>query len=224
LLDVEHLGVLPDAPGDAGPVGDLVGVAALAARLSVILPTVTAFFLYGDSAHALKLAGIAIAVVALYLSSFEKAAGPALDRGLQSLPILLFLSFGMNLVLAKYVQAHHLDRMTYHGYLMYAFGFAFLSGLAAWGWKYVRGRTSARKKDIYAGVLLGVNNYGSLYFMIRTIAQPGWESSVVFPTISASVVMLSFLGAFAIFGERASRRKLTALVVGVVAIVLINSH
>jgi len=201
-----------------------VGVAALAARLAVILPTVTAFFLYGDSAHGLKLAGIGIAVVALYLGSFEKDASQALDRGLQPLPIALFLSFGMNLVLAKYVQVHHLDRMTYHGYLMYAFGFAFLSGLVLWVCKRARGRPPARRKDILAGVLLGVNNYGSLYFMIRTIAQPGWESSVVFPTISASVVMLSFLGAFAIFGERASRRKLTALVVGVAAIVLINSR
>lgn len=201
-----------------------VGVAALAARLAVILPTITAFFLYGDSAHALKLAGIGIAVAALYLSSVEKDASEAVGAGLQPLPILLFFSFGMNLILAKYVQVHHLDRMTYHGYLMVAFGFAFLSGLGVLIYKLARRETPCRRKDWVAGILLGINNYGSLYFMIRTIAQPGWESSVVFPTISASVVMLSFLGAFVIFGERASRRKLTALAIGVAAIILINSR
>ncbi len=201
-----------------------VGVAALAARLSVILPTVTAFFLYGDSAHPVKLTGIGIAVAALYLSSVEKGAGGPRGEGLQPLPILLFLSFGLNLVLAKYVQVHHLDRMTYHGYLTGAFGFAFLSGLAVFLRRLAGRTTRCHGKDIAGGVLLGVNNYGSLYFMIRAIAQPGWESSVVFPTISASVVMLSFFGAFAVFGERASRRKLAAMGIGVVAIFLINTH
>ena len=139
-----------------------VGVAALAARLAVVLPTVTAFFLYGDSAHFLKLLGIGIAVVALYLSSFEKNGPEGAAAGLQPLPILLFFSFGMNLVLAKYVQVHHLDRMTYHSYLMVAFGFSFLSGLAVWGYQRIHKETSLRRKDILAGVLLGINNYGSL--------------------------------------------------------------
>ncbi len=77
-------------------------------------------------------------------------------------------------------------------------------------------------KDGVAGIILGINNYGALYFLIRTIGQKGWESSVVFPTLSVAVVMLSFAGGYAIFKESVTQRKMIALGMGIVGIVLIN--
>ncbi len=70
--------------------------------------------------------------------------------------------------------------------------------------------------------MLGINNYGSVYFLIRTLGQEGWQSSVIFPTISVSVVILSFLGGFILFQEGASRRKRMATAIGLVAILCIK--
>ncbi len=201
-----------------------VGVTALATRLAVVIPTTAAFFLYGDAANPLKLVGIAVALFALYLSSVEKRpAGPVSRGGLQILPLALFAAFGINLLLAKYVQAYHLLRVSYHEYLVAAFGFAFLAGLTVLGYRTVLRGDRFGVRDLAAGVLLGVNNYGSLYFLFRTLGRPGWESSVVFPTISASVVMMSFIGARLLFRETVSRRRVAALCAGVFAIVLINA-
>src|SRR5689334_20346454 len=44
-----------------------VAIAALASRLSVAIPSVLAFALYGDSMTAVKLAGLSAALLALYL-------------------------------------------------------------------------------------------------------------------------------------------------------------
>ncbi len=198
-----------------------VGIAALSARLSVIIPTAAAFFLYGDSAHPVKMAGIAIALVSLYLSVVERRGTVLSDqRVIHPFPVGLFLAFGVNLVLAKYVQAYHLEATAYAVYLTVSFLFAWLWGMAAL--VRTRARIGIRAKDLLAGGVLGVNNYGSLFFLLKTIGTPGWESSVVFPTISASVMAFSFLGGYLIFGEGITRRKLMALAIGVVAVVLIN--
>ncbi len=201
-----------------------VAAAALASRLSIVIPVLLAFFLYGDAAGPLKLTGVAGALAALFLSSMETRGAPRpAGKGARLLPLCLALMFGANLTLAKYAQAHVLDDDLYHGYLALAFAAAFLIGLVALTGMRLSGVGSRPTlKDAGAGVILGVNNYGSVYFLIKTLAQPGWESSVVFPAISVSVVALSFLGGVALFKERLSRPRILALAVGVGAIVCMN--
>ncbi len=105
---------------------------------------------------------------------------------------------------------------------MFAFASAFLIGLSALTYGRIRGTIAIGRREIGAGMILGINNYGSIYFLIRSLGQEGWESSVIFPTISVAVVILSFLGGFILFGEGASRRKRIAMAIGVAAILCIN--
>lgn len=201
-----------------------VSIAALSTRLAVIVPTAAAFFLYGDAATILKLTGIALAAAALYLSCADNGASLGAVRGENwLLPAVLFTVFGLNMTLAKWVQHHYLDDMTYHAYLTLSFGFAFLTGVGVLAVAMIRGKSGFGGRDLLAGLLLGINNYGAIYFMLRAIGQEGWESSVVFPTISVSVVVSSFAAGYAIFHETISRTRLAALGVGILAILLINA-
>ena len=201
-----------------------VSIAALSTRLAVIVPTAAAFFLYGDAAPALKLAGIGLAAVALYLSSADSNASLPVARGENwLLPVTLFTVFGINMTLAKWVQHRYLDDITYHAYLTLSFCVAFLTGFGVLSVNTIRGKLKFGGKDVLAGLFLGINNYGSLYFLLKTIGQEGWESSVVFPTISVAVVVLSFAAGYAIFREEISRTRMVALGVGIVSILLINT-
>ena len=200
-----------------------IGVAALATRLAVVLPTMAAFLLYRDSMHLIKGLGIVGAVIALYLSSMERAPDSnGRENAALLLPLLLFLFFGSHLTLAKYVQHFYLQDITYHAYVMFAFASAFVVGVLILAHWVALKKVHLRAIDLGAGVILGVNNYGSIYFMIRTLGQPGWESSVIFPIISVSVVILSFSGGYLLFKERVSRRKLAAIAIGLVAIFCIS--
>ncbi len=200
-----------------------VAVASLATRLSVVIPTIAAFLLYDDLLTPWKALGILAALVALYLSSVDRPSFslPRFDPN-QILPIALFAGFGAHFTLSKYVQEHYLGDVSYHSYVMSAFLMAFLVSAMVLFWRLLAGKTVYRWRDLTAGVFLGCVNYGSVYFIIRTLSVVGWQSSQVFPTVSIAVVISSSLGAYAFFQERIHGLKIVALAIGLGSIILIN--
>jgi len=195
--------------------------ASLATRLAVVIPTVAAFGLYGDVVSVPKIAGVLAAIPALYLSCADPSELRSIPKpGL--LPVALFVAFGLHSALLKLVQEHFLGTASYHAYVMSAFLSALVISSAILGRRLLKKLQRCKGRDFLLGLLLGCTNYGAVYFLIRVLGLPGWESSQIFPTISIAVVSLSALGAWAGFGERVSRRMLMALAIGAAAIVLVN--
>lgn len=199
-----------------------VSIASLATRLSVAIPTVIAFFLYDDAVTTLKIFGILAALIALYLSGVEDAETKDPLRGINWLPFILFVGFGVHSTLLKFVQARFLGSTSYHAYVMASFFAALLISGLVLAWKIFKRQYALRPQDLTAGLILGCTNYGAVYFLIRALSVPGWQSSQLFPTISIAVVSLSSLGAWVVFNERLQGRMLGALIIGVAAIVLVN--
>lgn len=199
-----------------------ITVASLAARLSVAIPTVTAFLLYDDVITLAKITGILAALLALYLSCGNTRGSAQAHRTRRRLPFLLFAAFGTHSTLVKFVQEQYLGNTSSHAYLLFAFLSAFLISGSVLAWRLFKKHQTYRWRDLIAGLALGGVNYGSVYFLIRVLGVPGWQSSQLFPTISIAVVSLSTLGAWAFFNERLHRRILGALAIGAGSIVLVN--
>ena len=144
-----------------------VSVAALASRLSVGLPSILAFVIYRDSLTVLKLAGLAAALLSLYLctASTERNAPPPLVTT-KFLPVLVFFSFGAYFILIKYAQAHYLGESSFHAYVMTGFLFAFLSSLAICLARGLLVLTEFRWLHVLAGLFLGVINYVAVYALV----------------------------------------------------------
>jgi drug/metabolite transporter (DMT)-like permease len=200
-----------------------VSVAALASRLSVAIPSLLAFLIYGDTLSVVKLAGLAAALISLYLctGSAEKRTVPRLFSG-RFLPLLVFFSFGCYFVVIKYAQAHYLSEKSFHVYVMSGFFFAFLTALVIcvargllalreFSWLHTRG-----------GLLLGVVNYAAVYGLVKALALEGWQSSQLLPIYSVGVIAVSSGLAVLFFRETLSRQKTVGLAMGLVAVVLLN--
>ena len=199
-----------------------VAIASLATRLSVAIPTIIAFFLYDDIVTTFKIIGILAALMALYLSGLGYTGTTHPLHAINIFPFALFVAFGMHSTLIKFVQAQFLEITSYHAYVMAAFLSAFLiSGLVV-AWRIFKQQHTVRWQDLISGFVLGCTNYGSVYFLLRALSVPGWQSSQLFPTISIAVVSLSSLCAWAVFNEQLHRRMLVAFVIGVGSIVLVN--
>ena len=196
--------------------------ASLATRLSVAIPTVAAFLLYGDMVTVLKIIGILTALFALYLSGINSEQSASSSKSINSLPIILFATFGVHSTLIKFVQERFLSGTSFHAYILFAFLSAFLISGSVLAWRLFRKRQTCGGKDLVWGLALGCTNYGAIYFLIRALSEPGWQSSQLFPTISIAVVGLSSIGAWILFSERPHRRMIAALVIGAGSIVLIN--
>ena len=199
-----------------------VAVASLSTRLSVAIPAAAAFMLYGDTITLLKITGILIALVALYMSCTNSTGLKEPLKTGSLLPLLLFGAFGLHSTLIKFVQERFLGNTSYHVYVMFAFLSAFVISGSILTYRLIKKHQILRWKDLISGIALGFANYASVYFLIRVLGVPGWQSSQLFPTISIAIVGLSTLGAWIFFKEHLKRRMLAALVIGVVSIILIN--
>ena len=199
-----------------------VSVAVLASRLSVAIPAILAFLLYGDSFNAVKTVGLAAALSSLYLCT-----ATAQDFGVtrvwlrRLLPILVFFMFGCHFTLLKFTQARYLDSSSYHVYVTTSFFFAFVTSVAI-GLARIPTRVGVRSGDLIAGGVLGLINYGAIYFLVKVLSLEGWQSSQLFPIYSVGVVSVSSLLAMILFKERLSRLKTFGLVVGLMAVALLN--
>jgi len=67
-----------------------------------------------------------------------------------------------------------------------------------------------------------VINYVAVYALLKVLALEGWESSQLFPIYSIGVVAVISLLAALIFKEKLSRQKTWGMVIGLVAVALLN--
>ena len=200
-----------------------VAIASLASRLSVAIPSLLAFVLYGDALTLVKIAGLSTALLALYLCTApDGSVRTPTSRLLQLSPITLFLTFGCYFTILKYLQTYYLTATSYHTYVMSGFVFAFLSSVVIGVAKGVFAPADFRLRHLGAGILLGVINYVAIYALLKVLALEGWESSQLYPIYSVGVVAVSTLLAFLCFRERLSLQKTLGLAVGVVAVALLN--
>jgi len=56
--------------------------------------------------------------------------------------------------------------------------------------------------SIVSGILLGLANLGTVYFLLKALSVPSWESSIVYPLNNFGIVLASTLVAVLFFGER----------------------
>ncbi len=199
-----------------------VAIAALASRLSVAIPSLLAFVLYGDSLTLVKVAGLCAALLALYLCTAQDKNSSSTVRLLQLMPVTVFITFGCYFSILKYLQAYYLNSASYHVYVMSGFVFAFVSSVAIGVSTRVFSSAEFRMKHIYAGLFLGGINYVAVYALLEVLALKGWESSQLFPIYSVGVVAVSAILAMLFFRERLSRQKAMGLAVGMVAVALLN--
>lgn len=201
-----------------------VTVTAIANKMSLVVPITVAFFLYGDSVNATKIAGILIALSSIVLTTYT----PTKDRikgqtnmVLYALPLSVFMVSGVVDSLVNYVQVTHLKGISYNEFFIFLFLTAGSSGLLALVYTLAKGRSRYTWKTFVAGIALGVPNYGSLYFMMRALEHSGMESSVVFPILNIAVVTTAALAAYFLFKEKLTKYNLAGIGLSIVAILLL---
>src|SRR5262249_40828436 len=148
-----------------------VSVAVLASRLSVAIPAILAFVLYGDSLDTVKVVGLATSLSSLYLCTVTGQ-----DFGLthvwsrRVLPVLVFVMFGCHFTLLKFTQAHYLDNSSNPLYVTMSFLFAFVTSVMVGLVRIRATKIAIRPRDLIAGGALGLINYGAIYFLVKVLS------------------------------------------------------
>lgn len=192
---------------------------SIAMKLSFVIPVGLAVFLYGDSMTLQKIIGILFAAVSVFLIAYEKDS-PHPDGGGAKilLPVLVFVGSGLCDASFNFIQKKHALPGWDHQITILVFFFAMLSG-----WIFnIRKAGIFQWKNLVAGIVLGIPNYFSLYFLLKTLSTLNWQSSVIFPINNLGIVCLSAFIGFVLFREPFNIRKLLGFILAVASILIIG--
>lgn len=200
-----------------------VVVTGIATKMSMIIPA--AFFIATDASEGLspsKLMGIGVGLVAVYFASVAKGTGrDHVKAGL--IPMLLFVGTGILDLMLALTQRDHLGEETaYRAFVPIPFLVAAGFGTLALIVQAFRGRLQWRLSNFIGGLVLGVVNYGSIYFLLRLLGSGIMDRSSAIPANNLGIVAFSALAGLVVFRERLSWKKLVGIGMALTAILLLT--
>ena len=197
-----------------------VSVASVAGKMSVVIPVFFGVFLYDESVTVLKILGIVIALVAVYLASVKDDKAASKNAGLL-FPVLLFLGSGTIDTTLKYVETNYVDKADVSLFSGSLFAIAAFFAGTILLIKAVKNKSKFGIKNVIAGLVLGVPNYFSIVFLIKALQTEGFESSTLFTINNVGIVIVSTLVGILIFKEQFSFKNKLGVALAIVGIVIV---
>ncbi len=201
-----------------------VAVASVANKLSLIIPVVLSVYLYGETVAGWKLAGVVLALIAVILTCYpseKNEKGKANNRLKYLLPVVLFIGSGLLDALINHVQQQYVNEENSNAYLVSGFLSAAVIGSLVLSWQIMSGRTQFVWKNLFAGVIIGVPNYFSIWCLVRFLKISPWESSASIPVNNMGIVLFSSVAAWLLFKEKLSFINWAGIFLSLLAIYLI---
>lgn len=193
-----------------------------AQRLSLFIPLLAAFLLFGEPPSARKLVATLLAAGALTCllrragpvqGPANAAADPDHGRAAWLWPLAVWLGYGVIDILFKQVAR---AGTAFAGGLLLAFVIAGLLMLAY----LLRRRVRCQARHLAAGVVLGLANFGNILTYIRAHQSLPEHPALVFASMNMGVITLGTLVGALAFREPLSRLNLLGIALALGAIVL----
>ncbi|MDP4688019.1 MAG: EamA family transporter [Salibacteraceae bacterium] len=172
-----------------------VAVGVVVTKMSVIIPVIIGLTVLDEGANWFKIVGIICGLAAVFLTTNGHIKGGAIIW-----PAVLFIGSGIIDSLLNLFQEWSVTEDEFPVFSSTVFAFAFFTAIVHHF--ILKTERKVQTKSMLGGLLLGVVNFGSIYFLLAALALPAWESSVVFPINNFGIVLLSTIMAMALFKER----------------------
>lgn len=195
-----------------------------AQRLSLFIPLLAAFLLFGEPVSARKLGAIALAFAALFCllrrpatvaSGGNAGVAAATDdtprHALWCWPLAVWAAYGLVDILFKQMAR---AGTAFAGGLLLAFALSSMLMLGYLLWR--RARWAPR--HLFAGVALGVVNFGNIITYIRAHQALPANPALVFAAMNMGVITLGTLVGALVFREPLSRLNVLGLALALAAI------
>lgn len=198
-----------------------LSVASVASKMSVVIPVAFGIYAYNESIGFQKLFGILLALIAVYLASVKSKTKVNFKKNLM-FPLLLFFGSGIIDTSIKYLESTYLSENGIPVFSATIFFFAAIVGIVLLMINAFKNTFSFDYKSVLFGVILGMVNYCSIYFLLKALHFEGTESSTIFTINNVAIVMLSTLLGLVAFKERITPKNWAGIGLAVVAIILVS--
>ena len=201
-----------------------MAVASVANKMSVVIPVASAFILYGDTVTTLKIVAIALALISVYFATRTSKNESVENKKSKNILFPVFVFFGSGIIDAlvnfanKRLIHSESENALFSALLFFVAGFIGLFWLL-----YL---TLIKKQPFYfksvvGGILLGIPNFFSIYFILKELETGFLESSSLYPILNVLIVVFSALVGYILFAEKLNKINLAGIVLAILAILLI---
>ena len=187
-----------------------------------------AVIVYKEQINSLQWIAIILTIFAVVLSSIKNSNDNheiGNNKWLLLLPLLIFVGSGISDAIVQFTEKTFFQQKGFEAFLIILFATAGSLGLiAALIHDYRKKENNFTKKNILAGILLGIPNYGSIYFIFKSLnAFPG-NSAAVFPINNVGIVVVSTIIAIVLFKEKMNKLNIIGFALAVISIILMSFH
>lgn len=199
-----------------------ISVSTVAAKMGVALPVLYGFFFLKEASNAGLVTGIVLSFASIFLVARLHPEHHLKGTLAAFLPVVVFAGSGVIDLNLKIMQIRYLADIETHWMVTTIFGGAFISGTMLIFWRMHRHKQRLERENVLAGILLGIPNYFSIYFLVMALNQPGYDTVFVMPLNNIGIVLLSVLLSIWLFSEKLTPRLKLGILTSLVSIILIG--
>lgn len=191
----------------------------VAERLSLFIPVLAAFFLFGEKAGTVKIVGIILAFAAIVCTvPWHSGKGVKTAAGKNGWLYLAAVFVGMGVIDILLKQIAAFRTVDYNTSLVIVFILAFAFSFAGMLVQIFSGKMRFSWPHILIGWVLGMFNFGNILCYIKAHQVLANQPSVVFSVMNIGVIVAGAFTGMVIFREKLSLLNKIGLAVAIVAI------
>lgn len=187
-----------------------------AQRLSLFIPILAAWLIFGEQFNTLKITAFLIAFPALLLI-LTKPSDNTQNKWVY--PAVVLVGFGLIDILFKQIALY--TNLPYTTSLFVVFGIAMAIMLVVISVEILYKKRKLKYQSILFGALVGLFNFGNILFYLKAHQSFAENPSTVFAGMNMGVIIIGSLTGIFVFKEKLSKMNFTGLFLALIAIVLI---
>lgn len=188
-----------------------------AQRLSLFIPILAAWLMFGENLHILKFIGLGIGFPAILLifSKREKT-----NDNKWHYPALVLLGFGIVDVLFKHIAL--ISDIPFSTSLFVVFCGALLVAVSIGAFEIIMKKVKVDIMSFAFGMLVGIFNFGNILFYLLAHKAFAENPSTVFAIMNIGVIVVGSLAGVLIFKEKMTKLNYAGLLMALSAIIFIT--
>ena len=198
-----------------------ITLSTIANKMSMIIPILIGLILFKEEVTLIKVIGIFLALGAIIFSSKEDKKSKKLSQVNMLILSLLFIGQGLADGILNWAQKNILNSDNMNLFFTLTFLSAGLAGGLYIFYKIKTSNFKMNKKSILWGITLGIPNYLTLLYFIKSLKNDLFSSYQVFPIVNIGVIVLCTILSVILFKEKVSFYKWIGVGFGILAISLI---
>jgi drug/metabolite transporter (DMT)-like permease len=195
-------------------------VTSVASKMSLVITVIFTIIYFKESVNFLKIGGIVLAIVSVFF--IVQINTKEMHRKFIFLPIILFIGGGFIDSFLKFNQEINISENDSELFAGVTFASAFVGGLIMLIVQLVRKKEIIDLKSVFAGLILGVINWLSIFMLLLTLKNSRLDSSTVYTYVNIGILLVVVASGVLIFKEKLRPIQWIGVVLAIGAIVLIS--